>query len=164
MSETSSVYVFNPEALAWSGLILFGILMFHAFYMFAVNRLYRMQAQALIDCRHYVAAQGFFLVGAFMLSAAHILEILILGYALKWMGLVSDIHQAIVFAGSTYTTVGFGSDPLPVGWDLVMVTMALSGLITVAWTTSVLFGMASYSHTAFELERQQSAARRLARS
>lgn len=160
MPDNPSAYVFNPDALVASGLILFGILVFHAFYMFFVNRLYRARAQALIDRNRYILAQAFFLVGAFVLSIAHILEILALGYTLKWTGLIPNTHQAIVFAGSTYTTVGYGTDPLPVGWDLVMVTIALSGLITVAWTTSVLFGMASYSQTAFELEMKQKSATR----
>ncbi len=152
---TSESYVFNPYALTFSGLILLGILLFHAIYMFLVNRTYRAKAQSLLDARHYKSTQIFFLVGAFVLSLAHIVEILILGYALSWMGLVPDAHRAMVFAGSAYTTMGFGPDPLPADWDLVTVTMALAGLITVAWTTSVLFGMATFSHTAHELEIKQ---------
>ncbi|GEM_PF-5918659 len=47
----------------------------------------------------------------------------------------------LVFAGSAYTTVGFGTNPLPIGWDLVMVVIALSGMIAFGWSISVLFGM-----------------------
>ncbi len=158
MSSTTSDFVFNSYALLWSGLFLFGILVFHGFYMFFSSRIYRTHAQRLINRERYKSAQAFFMVGAFFLSLAHIFEILLLGYALKWIGLIENTHQAIVFAGSTYTTVGFGTDPLPVDWDLITVTMALSGLITIAWTTSVLFGMATYSQTAHDLENKQKTA------
>lgn len=160
MPVEASAYVFNADALMASALIMIGILVFHAFYMFAASRSYRARATRMIESRRYYAAQLLFVLGALVISFSHIFEILILGYTLNWMGLIQDTHKAIVFAGSTYTTVGFGPDPLPIGWDLVMVTMAMSGLITVAWTTTILFGMATYSQRAHELEMKLKRSRR----
>jgi hypothetical protein len=48
-------------------------------------------------------------------------------------------HQAMVYAGSTYTTVGFISDPLPTQWQLLSVIMAVSGLLSFGWSTAVMF-------------------------
>jgi hypothetical protein len=45
----------------------------------------------------------------------------------------------MVYAGSTYTTVGFVSDPLPTQWQLLSVIMAVSGLFTFGWSTAVVF-------------------------
>lgn len=147
--------VFNRAALIYSGAIMIGILIFHAIYMAIVNRSYRHIFNFIVSKNKYILAQAIFIPGAFVLSIAHILEIVGLGYTIHWMGLVPGIQQAIFFAGSCYTTVGYGRDPLPTGWDLVTVTMALSGLISVAWTTSVLFGMAVSSQTAYEMEIKQ---------
>lgn len=146
--------VFNEKALVYSGLILIGILIFHAVYMAIVNRSYRYAFQHTTDKGRYMLAQALFIPGAFTLSLAHIVEILGIGYTIHWMGLVSDIQMAIVFAGSCYTTIGYGQDILPTSWDLVTVTMALSGLISVAWTSSVLFGMAASSQTAYDMEQK----------
>lgn len=138
-----SVYVFNSDALIVSALMLFGVLIFHAFYLFVVNHGFHRCVTWLVNRRRRYWLEMSFLVAAFVLSMAHIVEILLLGYSIHWLGLVPNIHHALVFAGSTYTTVGFGTDPLQPTWQLVMVTMALSGLLTIAWTTSVLFGMAT---------------------
>ena len=146
--HNASAYVYNPDALAFSALILFGTLTFHAFYLIVVNRGFLHAVRRAREVRHLrFALEMSFLVGAFVLSAAHIVEIFLIGYTINLFDLVPNIHQAIVFAGSTYTTVGFGSDPLPQNWQLIMVTIALVGLLTVAWTTSVLFGMATLVHS-----------------
>ena len=52
------------------------------------------------------------------------------------------------FAGSTYTTLGFGTNPLPLSWDLVMVVIALSGMIAFGWSISILLGMSQLVNTA----------------
>ena len=82
-----------------------------------------------------------FYIAAFILTISHLIEILIWGYVLSWSGLISNTHRAVIFAGSTYTTVGFGTNPLPLNWDLVMVVIALNGMVAFGWSISVLFGM-----------------------
>lgn len=147
--HNSSAYVYNPDALAISALLLFGTLAFHAFWLFIVNRGFAYAADRAPRRTHIrIYLEMSFLAGAFALSAAHIVEILLIGFVIHAFGLIPNIHQAVVFSGSTYTTVGFGPDPLPEHWQLVMVTIALVGLLTVAWTTSVLFAMATQAHSA----------------
>jgi hypothetical protein len=62
--------------------------------------------------------------------------------ALVWSGAEKNAHQAMVFAGSTYTTVGFANDQLPYSWQLVTIIMATSGLFSFGWSTSVMFLLA----------------------
>jgi hypothetical protein len=47
----------------------------------------------------------------------------------------------VYFSGSTYTTLGFGSDILPDSLNSITVVIALSGMFAIAWTTSVLMTM-----------------------
>ena len=144
----NSEYVYNADSLVVSALLLIGVLIFHAFYLFIVSHNFHRAIDCLAKRNHKFLLEIPFLVAAFVLSASHVIEILLLGYSVYWLGLISNIHQALVFVGSTYTTVGFGSDLLSESWQLVMVTIALSGLLTIAWTTSVLFGMATTTRTA----------------
>jgi len=91
--------------------------------------------------QHYLA-QLVFLASALILLAFHLLQIYIWGMALVWSGAESNPHRAMVFAGSTYTTVGFANDQLPFGWQLAPIIMATSGLFSFGWSTSVMFLLA----------------------
>jgi hypothetical protein len=148
MLNNSSQNVFNADALLFGGVMLFVILVLHATYMFLVTRQYEKITDALIASKRYGLIQPVFYVMAFILALSHLLEIYIWGFTLNLFGLIPDAHQAMVFAGSVYTTLGFNTDPLPPSWDLVMVVIALSGMIAFGWSISVLLDMTRIVHTA----------------
>jgi hypothetical protein len=148
MLNNPSQYVFNADALLFSGAMLFLILVLHATYMFLVTRQYEKITDALIAAKRHGWIQPVFFVMAFILALSHLLEIYIWGLALNQFGLIPNAHQAMLFAGSVYTTLGFDINPLPLSWDLVMVVIALSGMISFGWSISVLFGMTQIIHTA----------------
>lgn len=84
-------------------------------------------------------AHGVFVVCVLLLLISHLTQIYVWGYALNAYDIVANQHQAMVYAGSTYTTVGFITDPLPTQWQLLSVIMATSGLFTFGWSTAVMF-------------------------
>ena len=141
MLANSSEYVFNLDSIIFSGLALFLMLLFHATYMFLVSGQYEKVTDKLISKKYFGMVPLAFYIAAFILTISHLIEILIWGYVLSWSGLISNTHRAVIFAGSTYTTVGFGTNPLPLNWDLVMVVIALNGMVAFGWSISVLFGM-----------------------
>ena len=144
----SSISVFNFEAALFAGAMLFLILVIHAVYMYFVEHVYEKIIDKLIQRNTGALMRGVFYVMAFVLTLSHLLEIYIWGYALSVTALVNNTHQAMVFAGSAYTTVGFGTNPLPTSWDLVMVVIALSGMVTFGWSISVLVSMTQYYKSA----------------
>ena len=148
MLDNPSQYVFNADALLFGGAMLFLILVLHAVYMFLITLQYEKITDALIARKRYGWVQPVFFVMAFILALSHLLEIYIWGLALNLSGLIPNTHQAMVFAGSVYTTLGFDIHPLPLSWDLVMVVIALNGMISFGWSISVLFGMTQIVHTA----------------
>jgi hypothetical protein len=74
-----------------------------------------------------------------MLLISHLVQIYIWGLSLTLFDIIPNSHQAMVFAGSTYTTVGFVTDPLPIQWQLMTVIMAASGFFSFGWSTAVMF-------------------------
>jgi len=74
----------------------------------------------------------------FMLLALHLAEIVVWAAALVYSGLVADWRAAGFFAGNTYTTVGYGTFVLPLGWHMLAPIIAISGLFTFGWSGSVL--------------------------
>lgn len=55
--------------------------------------------------------------------------------------LIQNLHRAMLFAGSCYTTLGIYSDTLPKGWQSVAFYIAFSGLFSFAIATSGMMAM-----------------------
>lgn len=84
----------------------------------------------------------FLFVGAvLMMSLVQITSILIWTVALYATGLIENIRLAMLFSGSSYTTLGIFSDVLPQGWKSVAFYIAFSGLFSFAIATSSMMSM-----------------------
>ena len=115
-------YVFNLDALLFGGAVLVLVMLIHA--VMAILR-----------------AQVAFLVAMFCLMIPHLVEIGVWGAAIHYSGLVKNLHDAIIFSGSSYTTLGFAPNVFPPGWELVTVIIAVSGMFAFAWSTTVMIDM-----------------------
>jgi uncharacterized membrane protein YjdF len=85
-------------------------------------------------------------VSILVLVVSHLVEIAIWGYALYWCGLAKNLSEALYFSGSTYTTLGYGSDILPDSLNAITAVIALSGMFSIAWTTSILMSNIGHIH------------------
>ena len=85
-----------------------------------------------------------FVAAVLMMSLVQLSSILIWTGALFWSGLIEDIRLAMLFAGSSYTTLGIFSDLLPHGWKSVAFYIAFSGLFSFAIATSSMISMLSF--------------------
>jgi hypothetical protein len=79
----------------------------------------------------------------FLMLALHIAEFAIWAYALLYMGLIAKAYDALYFCANAYTTLGYGSVDLGVHWRNLSPIVGISGLFTMAWTTSALVGVVS---------------------
>jgi hypothetical protein len=93
-----------------------------------------------------------FYVAFIFFALIHISEIFIWSGIILWLDLIPNTVQAILFAGSCYTTVGFVSDILPAGWKSMAFFIAFTGLFSLAWTTSIMIGMTSLYKEAWNLK------------
>jgi Ion channel len=75
--------------------------------------------------------------------ALHIAEFAIWAYALLYMGLIAHAYDALYFCANAYTTLGYGNVDLGVLWRNLSPIVGISGLFTMAWTTSALVGVVS---------------------
>ena len=122
---------------AWSSRILFhseGVMQRHL----AAKRFNRV----ILQC--YLAVLGLVLV--------HLAEIGFWGLSLLIFDLTDNLLEALLIAGSTYTTVGFESDSLRPGWKLYMIFIAVSGLFNFAWSTSTLMTLFTQGREAYRLK------------
>ena len=142
MIPNASPEVFNLPALAIGCLTMLLCLTIQASAAHTVSLKMKPLIQQFIEKRHGYLAQAIFLCSALLLLMSHLFQIYIWGLLLYETGVMANEHQAMVFAGSTYTTVGFTNDPLPLNWQLVTIIMATSGLFSFGWSTSVMFLLA----------------------
>lgn len=82
-----------------------------------------------------------FFAAIIILLLSHMAQIYIWAKFLYYADIVPNIHQAVILSGSTYTTVGFATDNLPLQWQLLSVTMAVTGLFAFAWSTSTMYAL-----------------------
>jgi hypothetical protein len=93
-----------------------------------------------------------------MLLALHVVEILVWSTALVYAGLVPDWRIAGLFAGSTYTTIGYDAI-LPRGWGMLSPLIAISGLFAFGWSGSVLVDVVARCHRLKDLAAAAAKAR-----
>jgi hypothetical protein len=82
-----------------------------------------------------------FVASVLLMTLVHMVSILIWTMALHLNGLIENLRLAMLFAGSSYTTLGIFSDVLPTGWKSVAFYIAFSGLFSFAIATSSLISM-----------------------
>ena len=130
----------------FGGLMMMVILSNHALFSEIVMWVHLRFTMPICDKKGRWIARPFLYLSMLLILASHLVEIGIWGYALVWSGLVKDINQALYFSGSTYTTLGYGQDIMPQAWNAITAVIALTGMFSIAWTTSVLMNMISIFH------------------
>lgn len=106
-----------------------------------VMSLFKNKVRAAVSDKRNLAAHVLFFAAIVVLLTSHLLQIYIWSLFLYFPAIVDNIHRAVLLAGSTYTTVGFASVPLPLRWQLLEVTMAVTGLFAFAWSTSIMYAL-----------------------
>jgi hypothetical protein len=139
MGITATSYVFNFQAFMLGCGMLFLCLVVHAFFVLIVTTGFKSSIQQLIRDKKKISAQMIFFLSIVVLLISHLIQIYAWGLFTYLLGVIPNEHHAMVFAGSTYTTVGFTTDPLPQEWQLLTIIMAVSGLFSFGWSTAIMF-------------------------
>lgn len=134
----------------WGIVCLILILVFHGS---AINHVYmrfeRLTRKNLVKQEYNRVFFHFYATFVF-LAMFHLLEILFWSFFIIGLGIMKAPIDAILFAGSCYTTVGFESDTLLDGWKTFAFFISLSGLFSLAWTTSIMIGMTTAYKNAWD--------------
>jgi len=139
MTFTATNYVFNFEALILGCFTIVLCLMVQALVVMFVTLKCKPAIGRLVMKKKSILAQLVFFAGILTLLLSHLTQIYIWGQTLYFFDIINNLHQAMVFAGSTYTTVGFVTDPIGIQWQLLTVIMAATGLFCFGWSTAVMF-------------------------
>jgi Ion channel len=126
-------------AIGVGALMLVCIVLFHGTGLHHILLLHKRGERRVLagKPRRWELVVLFTWVVSLMLSL-HLLEIIIWALALDHLGLMPRVHDAIYFCANAYTTEGYGNVDLERHWRNIGPIIAISGLFTFAWTTSLL--------------------------
>lgn len=142
----SESILLQVSPLLFGGFVLMLILSNHAFFTECVSFLHNRVTRQLVETNRTWIARPFLYLSVLLLLASHLVEIMIWAYALVFANLAPNLQEAVYFSGSTYTTLGYGSDIMPESWNAITAVIALSGMFSIAWTTSSLMSMIGLFH------------------
>ncbi|MBU3606457.1 MULTISPECIES: hypothetical protein [unclassified Polynucleobacter] len=128
------------------------ILVFHGSLLNHIIMRFEIKTDSNLKLGQYNRVFMHFYASFFFIALVHITEIILWSFFLLGLGLMKDGVEALLFAGSCYTTVGFQADTLPMGWKSLAFFIAFTGLFSLAWTTSGMFGMTDAYKKAWNLK------------
>lgn len=146
---------FKPLAsLGVGSVILVVMVVFHGTCLHRILLHFKRREMRLASGRPHLWIAAFLFGWAiFLMLTLHIVEIFAWGASLLWLGLAVKPADAMYFCANAYTTMGFGTVDLAPAWRNITPVIAISGLFTFAWTTSLLVTMVgSYIKIVEQLE------------
>ena len=129
------------EEVLW-GLLLIGITM----WIHGIGMQLTMATNSVIRARmerrgRSSAGFGVVVLASLMIVSVHLIEVIVWAAFLVLSGAMTNVHSAVYFALMQYTTVG-STLFLPMHWRLLEGMIAISGMMTFAWSTGILFALA----------------------
>jgi hypothetical protein len=138
----------NPpllEVFAIGAAVLVTITLVHGSVLGYIVRDYHRGARRLLEhANHPFWASLQFGRAVLLMLVLHVVDMCIWATMLNRLGLVPDVRNSLYFTANSYTTLGYGGMPLGMGWRELSPMMAISGLFTFGWTTSVMFNVVGF--------------------
>ncbi len=154
--QPGTTYVIKLHELLWGGFLLALTIAIHGFGMLMVLRVTSALRERYrqLRRRHLVVGLAIVIVASWMIILVNVFEVTVWTLFFVLVGAQADHSNGFYNALLNYTTLQAGY--LPEKWRLLEGMLGMSGLLTFAWSTSVLFSLAQ--------EFQEAALQRLKRN
>jgi hypothetical protein len=139
--QTEPLYVVSIEEILWGSVLVAITMAIHGFGMLTVLRLNYTVKHWLHSSKSLFAGLLPVIFASGMILVTHLFEVLIWGLFFIWKGCFVTASLSIYFSLNEYTTVGSKYN-LPLQWRLLEGMISITGLLSFAWSTGVLFTMA----------------------
>ena len=134
-------YVAGFEEIAWGVALVAITMVLHGLGMVWTLRLVHGLKGRLGPNVKLAASLLVLVVAAWLITVTHLVEVFAWAGFLHWQRALPNMSMAYYLSLLDYTTLGCEYD-LPVRWRLLEGMIAISGLMTFAWSTGVLFTLA----------------------
>jgi hypothetical protein len=134
------LYAIKLDEVMW-GALLVGITMaIHGTGMFSILRLVDAIKQRFQPLDSFVGGLGLVVFASLLIIVINIIEVMVWTAFFFLQGAQTNHHRAFYNAMLNYTTLQAGY--LPERWRLLEALLGLAGLLTVAWSTGILYMLA----------------------
>ena len=117
------------------------MLVAHALFILLVGKIYQVPIDWADNTGMFWLSIPFYMMAVGIVFMTHIVDIIIWTYALIALNIFEVDINAFYFAGEMYTTVGYGTFPLPENWKILPIVVAFSGIFAASMSGAVLFNM-----------------------
>lgn len=137
-----------PAAIIFSFLALW----INVYFIRQISVHYEIRSRICISRNKPHRVFFYYFLAIISLMAVQMAVIIFWGLALNAISLIQDPKEAIRFAGSCYTTLGYVVADLPAGWHFIPSVIALSGLFAIALATACMLNMSMLFRQAWLLK------------
>ncbi len=139
--QVEPTYIISFEEILW-GIVLVAISMgVHGLGMLSVLRVNRTMKKKYGIKENLFIELWPVIFASFMIIFVHLTEVMVWSIFFFWQGSFANISLSFYFSLNEYTTVGSKYN-LPLHWRLLEGMISITGLLTFAWSTGVLFTLA----------------------
>ena len=135
-------YVISLDEIAWGALLMGLSIAIHGLGTFQVLRMTAALSERMEEARRRVrvVGTGIMILSVWMIVLIHLTEIGIWAVFYVWNDAQPNVFSAFYNAMLNYTTLQAGY--LPLRWRLLEGMLGMTGLLTFAWSTTILFSLA----------------------
>ncbi len=138
--ERDMAYVIRLDEIVWGGILLALTLVIHGAGMFQTLRVNAALLDRTARSRPRHVSMGILILAAWLIILCSLIEVMLWAQFFVWKGAQPSVSSAFYNGLLNYTTLQAGY--LPLRWRLLEGMLAMAGLLTFAWSTSVLFSLA----------------------
>ena len=143
--STTPIYVTSLEEIVWGGTLMAVTMVIHAFGMLNVLRIQDAMKRPAGIRPTFVHGMLRLIVASWLIMLVHLVEVVVWALFFLWRGAVNapnaNLSLNYYFALNEYTTLGSNYN-LIFRWRLLEGMISVTGLMTFAWSTGVLFNVA----------------------
>ena len=134
------IYEIKLHEVLWGGLLVAITMAIHGTGMFVILQFVESLKQRFAPMESFVGGLGLVILASLMIVVVNILEVMVWTIFFFLKGAQTNHNVAFYNAMLNYTTLQAGY--LPMRWHLLEPLLGMAGLLTVAWSTGILYMLA----------------------
>jgi hypothetical protein len=131
------VYVISAEELFWGGVLVAVTMVIHGMGMSLILGLADAVKERFAFMASFVGGLGLVVLAAVLIVTVNLVEVIVWALFFVLQGAQPNHSVALYNALLNYTTLQAGY--LPQRWHLLEAGLGMAGLLTVAWSTGILY-------------------------